>query len=151
MHLVRIAFASALLFGVGCDLPQEGDVSTNQRIDTNSVDDAINMDEELEFEELEYAIDDTAALSSDISDLDVEQNESSAWLDDEVVVEGRGGGKKKWRCCYCEDDDRHDKGRGGRDDCYCSKDKKKWKAKDKAKDRCEDKHDDCEYKYCKKD
>jgi hypothetical protein len=150
MHLVRIAFAGALLFGVGCELPQEGDLSTDQRVDPTSADDAIFADEDLDVEELDYAIDDTMALSSDIWDEAMAENESTALLEDEAGVLGGGGGKKKWKCCYCEEDDNH-KGGGGGDDCYCSKDKKKDKAKKKAKYKCEDEHDDCEYKYCKKD
>jgi hypothetical protein len=154
MQLLRIVFAGALLFGVGCELPEEGDLATEPRVDPTDLDDSTDyasaeLDDEIDA--LDYAIDDTMALSSDISEAMMDEAESTDVLaEDEADVLG-GGGKKKWKCCYCwEEDDNHDNGRG-KDECYCAKHKKKDKAKKNAKNKCEDEHEDgCEFKECKK-
>lgn len=166
MKLARLVFAGALLFGVGCELPEEGNQATGPRVDPIDLDDSTDyalddLDEEIVAPE--YAIDDSMALSSDGSEVMVDDLESI--VDEENDVLGGGGGKK-WKCCYCwDEDDDHDDGKG-KDECYCAKDKKKDKAKKKAKNKCEDEHGDdnhgdgggggggdkgdCEYKYCKK-
>jgi hypothetical protein len=153
MQMLRIVFAGALLFGVGCELPEEGDLTTDKRVDPTNLDDSTDYAiEELDEEIVapEYAIDDPMALSSDISEAMVDDGESTDLLaEDDADVLG-GGGKKKWKCCYCYDDDNHQRGNGG-DECYCAKDKKKNKAKKKAKEKCEDEHHDgCEFKECHK-
>jgi hypothetical protein len=151
MQLARIVFAGTLLFGVGCELPEEGDPVTDERVDPTNLDDSTDyaieeLDEEIVA--LDYALDDPMALSSDISEAVVDE-------DDADVLGGRGGGNKKWKCCYCwedDEDDDHDKGNGkGDDECYCAKDKKKDKAKKKAKNKCKDEHDEgCKFDECKK-
>ena len=154
MQLARVVFAGALLFGFGCELPEEGDLATDERVDQDSLDDSVDyategLDDAIET--TDYAIDDTMAWSGDISEDMAGDAESMSVLEEDDT--GTLGNGKKWKCCYCaEDDNGKDEVKGdGKEDCYCAKDKKKKKAKKKAKDKCEDKHDDCEFDECKKD
>ena len=156
MQLMRIVLAGALLFGVGCELPEEGNVATDEQVNPNDLADSTDYAiEELDEEIVapDYAVEDTMALSSDISEAMVDEEESMDLLaEDDIDVLGGGGGKKKWKCCYCEEeDDDHDSLGKGKDECYCAKDKKKKEAKKKAKKKCEKKHDDCELDECTKD
>ena len=146
MKLVRIVCAGALLFAVGCVLPEEGDLATEQRVDSTNSDDSIyyageDLEANLEADALDYAIDDTMALSSDIStEIWVEEEFTDDLLvDDDEDVLG-GGGKKKWECEYCY-----------KWDCYTEKHKKKNKAKKDAKEECRDDHKHgCKFKGCEK-
>jgi hypothetical protein len=137
MKLVRIVCAGALLFAVGCELPEEGELATEQRVDSTNSDDSIyyqseDLEANLEVDALDYAMDDTMALSSDTAVIWVEEE----FTDDQDVL--GGGGKKKWECKYCY-----------KWDCYKEKHKKKYKAKKEAKEECEDEHDHgCKYKGC---
>ncbi|HWN65986.1 MAG TPA: hypothetical protein VNM90_00035 [Haliangium sp.] len=148
MQMLRIVFAGALLFGVGCELPEEEDLTTDERVVPANLDDSTDYALFAANDATDYAIDEGLALSSDVSEegfIDEEQFDVSL-SDDELL------GEKKWKCCYCweDDDDNHDKGKGD-DECYCAKDYKKKKAKKKAKYKCEDEHEDgCEFKDCYK-
>ena len=143
MKLVHIACASALVFAVGCELPAEGDLATDQRVDSTNSDDSIYYEgEDLDIDALDYAADDTMASSSDISETFVDDLESTVdpLVDDEEDLLGWQG-KKKWECKYCY-----------KWKCYKEEHKKKWKAKKEAKEECEDEHDHgCKFKGCKKD
>ena len=147
MQLARIVFAGALLFGVGCELPEEGDLATDERGDQESLDDSTNhategLDDAIET--TDYAIDETMAPSGDVSEAVSEaviddEAESSLLSDDDLL-----GGKKKWICLYCYK-------KHGDKECYHGKDKKKNKAKKKAEYKCEDEHDHgCKFQDCKK-
>lgn len=159
MQVARIVFAGVFCFGVGCVLPEEGDVTTDQRVDPTNLDDSIDHQSEAlayEDEAMEYALDE--AISGEMLESTIEI-ESEAVLDDEADPLGRRGKKKEWVCEYCyydrddDDDGRHVLGgRGGRHkECYKGYDKDKWDAKDEAKDKCHDKHKKgCKFDGCKK-
>jgi hypothetical protein len=135
MQLTRIVFAGVLLFGVGCELPEEGDLATDQRVDPTKADDSID-DESKAVAYESKAIDETMALSSDISEVD--EAESNALFADELDLLGR----KKWKCCWCYKDH-------GDEECYCFKDRKRAKAKKISRVTCEDEHEDgCYFKGC---
>lgn len=141
MKLVRIVCAGALLFAAGCELPEEGELATDQRVDSTNSDDSNyasdDLEATLESDALDYTTDDTMALSSDVStEIWVEEE----FTDDQQDVLGGGWGNKKWECKYCY-----------KKDCYKEKHKNKKKAKKDAKDECEDEHDwGCKFKGCKK-
>jgi hypothetical protein len=127
MRFARIVFAGALLFGASCVLPEEGE----QQIDQFSLED--------ESQEVDYAIDETMALSSDSSGAAMEGDE------------GLLGEKDHWVCWYCYEDKAPKGDKCPKELCYHGKDKKKDKAKKEAKDECQDEHEHgCYLKECKK-
>jgi len=141
MQLARIVFAGVLLFGVSCELPEEGDLMTDQRVAPTSSDDSIDHESEAVAYDswaIDDATDETMALSSDISEVAIDQAELDALLEEDSDLLGN---QKKWECCYCY-----------KHYCYCAKHKKKEKAKDMAEDKCEDKtHKECHFDECEKD
>jgi hypothetical protein len=128
MQFARILFAGALLLGASCVLPEEGEQQVAQ----------IGLEDESQ--EVDYAIDEATALSSDSSEVAIEGDE------------GLLGEKDHWVCWYChKDKDHKDGGKCPEEHCYHGKHKKKDKAKDEAKDECEDEHKyGCYFKECKK-
>lgn len=129
MRLARIIFAGALLFGVGCMLPEEGE----HGVDPASLDDSIDEAS-------------AALLSED------QAGDYAIEADEELL-----GGQDYWVCWFCYEDKGHhgggleDKKECPKEYCYHAKHKKKDKAKDKAEDECEDEHKHgCYFKECKK-
>lgn len=147
MQLARVVFAGALLFGVGCELPEEGDLATDERVDQDGLDDSMEyategLDDAIET--TDYAIDETMAPSGDVSEAVsegiIDDEEESNLLSDEDLL----GSKKKWKCTYCYK-------KHGDKECYHGKHKKKNKAKKKAEDKCEDEHNKgCKFYECEK-
>jgi hypothetical protein len=151
MQLARIVFAGALLFGAGCELPEEGDLATDEGVDQASLDDSTSyategLDDAIET--TDYAIDEvmapgidvSAAMSEAVSEAAIDdEGQSSLLADDELL-----GSKKKWQCMYCYK-------KHGDKECYYGKDKEKYKAKKKAEYKCEDEHDHgCKFYDCRK-
>lgn len=69
MQLARIVFAGALLFGVGCELSEEGELATDQRVYSTNLDDSINHESEGESYENQasnYATDESTVSDQDM-------------------------------------------------------------------------------------
>lgn len=132
MRLSRIALAGALLFGLSCELQDEGELGMDQGLDPVALDDSLSYSSD----EAEVFIDETEVFDELAAD---------PLLDEEAMDLSS---PKKWKCwcCYYE--------HGDKKECYSAKDKDKQDAKEKAEDKCEDDHEDddgdCRPKGCEK-
>jgi hypothetical protein len=124
MQFVRIVFASVLLCGIGCMVPEEG----GQQVDQTILDDSIDSESEM----VAYHSEET----------------SEAVQSDEDLLHD----KDKWVCWFChKDKDHKDGGDCPEEHCYHAKHPHKDKAKDKARDECEEEHKHgCYFKDCEK-
>lgn len=132
MRLSYFALTGALLFGLSCQLQDEGEFGTDQSLDPIALDDSLSYSSD----EAQAFIDETEFFDDSAAD---------PFLDEEAMDVSSS---KKWKCwcCYYE--------HGDKKECYSAKDKDKREAKEEAKDKCEDdhEHDDghCKPKGCEK-